>query len=147
VRRQETLERFGTCHEMDFSNSTFTVEVSGVAAVAFQAKWHSEAEGVCQAWVQRHWDQLRTNGRHGSELPAVVRLRLAHADEKVSYDLASGEGENYDGVKVINLVDVNDRPWAHFNHPESDDGELHGLNESQSNEADTQQSHAKASHS
>jgi hypothetical protein len=72
---------------MSFSNSTFTVEISGIAAAAFQVKWHSEAD-VCRAWVQQHWDQLKTNRRHGSQLPAVVRLRLAHADEKAAYDLA-----------------------------------------------------------
>ena len=92
----------------------FIVEVSGVAAAAFQAKWHSEADRICQAWVQQHLNQLQITGQHGSELPAVVRLRLAHANEKAAYDLASGEGENYDGVKVMNLVDVNNRPWAQW---------------------------------
>jgi hypothetical protein len=118
---------------MSFSKSMFIVEVSGVAAAAFQAKWHSEADGICQAWVQQHWDQLRITGQHGSELPAVVRLRLAHADEKAAYNLASSKGENCDGVKVINLVDVNNRPWARWDQASR---QADGLNGSQGNKAD-----------
>jgi hypothetical protein len=122
---------------MSFSNSTFTVEVSGVAAAAFQAKWHNEAKEVCRVWVHRHSDQLRTTGRHGSELPPVVRLRLAHPDEKNAYELGSGEAENYDGVRVVKLVDVNNRPWARSDYS-GEEAKLRNLSESQSNEADAQ---------
>ena len=124
-RFMETLASFRACFGMSFSNSAFTVEISGVAAAVFHSKWHSEADEVCRAWVRQHFDQLRINGRHGSELPAVVRLRLAHANEKAAYDLASGEVENYDGIKVINLVDPGNRPWAHPEGSEMNDCRIH----------------------
>jgi len=108
---------------MGYSNSTFTLEVSGVAAVVFQAKWHSDADKICRAWVQQHWDQLRTNGRHGSELPAVIKLRLARAQEKVAYNSADDGAEDQDGVKIVALVDVKNRPWACLDRTGTDDGE------------------------
>jgi hypothetical protein len=97
---------------MSYSNSTFTIEISGMAAAVFKAKWYSEADEICRAWAQRHWEQLTTKGQRGSDLPAVVRLRLARADEKAAYDQASEEAEHHDGVKVVILVDVKERPWA-----------------------------------
>ena len=50
---------------MSYSNSTFTVEITGVPAVVFQTKWHREADEVCRSWAQQHWKQLTTRGRLG----------------------------------------------------------------------------------
>jgi hypothetical protein len=99
---------------MSYSNSTFTVEITGVPAVVFQTKRHKEAEEVCRSWAQQHWDQLTTKGRHGGlQLPPIVRVRLAQAGEKIAHQLAVGGTEYHQGVKVVNLVDVSTRPWAH----------------------------------
>ncbi|MBV9460174.1 MAG: hypothetical protein JO141_22040 [Bradyrhizobium sp.] len=98
---------------MSYSISTFTVEINGVPAVAFQAKWHSEADEICRAWANRHWDELITRGRHaGLEFQPTIKLRLAHADEKEAYRIGSNGAEHYDGVTVVYLVDMTAPPWA-----------------------------------
>jgi hypothetical protein len=98
---------------MSYSNSTFAVEISGVPAVVFQTKWRSKADEICRAWAQQHWNQLTTRGRHGGlELPPIVKLRLAHTDEKAAHEAASKGAEYHEGVKVVYLVDMAARPWA-----------------------------------
>lgn len=98
---------------MSYSHSTFTVEISSVPVVIFQTKWHREADEICRIWTQQHWDQLTTTGRHGGlELPPIIKLRLAHADEKAGYDAASKGAEYHDDVKVVYLIDIATRPWA-----------------------------------
>jgi hypothetical protein len=110
---QETLASFGTCHQMNYSISTFTVEITGVPAIVFQTKWHGEAEDICRAWAQQHRDQLTTRGRNGLELPPIIKVRLAHAKEKAAYELA-GEGAEFQrDVTIVYLVDMRAPPWAH----------------------------------
>lgn len=95
-----------------YSNSTFTVEINGFPAVAFQTKWHKEADEICRGWAHQHWDQLTTKGRHGGlELPPIIKVRLARADEKAAY-VASKGAEYHDGNKVVYLIDMAARPWA-----------------------------------
>jgi len=99
---------------MIYSCSTFTVEINGFPTVVLQTKWHSEAEQICRAWAQQHCDQLTTTGRHGGlKLPPIVKLRLAHADEKAAYEGAGREVEYHNGVKIVYLVDIAARLWAH----------------------------------
>jgi hypothetical protein len=99
---------------MSYSNTTFTVEITGVPTVVFQTKWHREADAVCRSWAQQHWDQLTTKGRHGGlELPPIVNVRLAQADEKIAHELAVRGTEYHQGVKVVYLADMVARPWAH----------------------------------
>ena len=102
-----------TYHQMSYSPSTFTVEINGIPAVVFQAKWHAEADKLCRAWVNRHWDKLKTIGRHaGLELPPIVKLRLAHADAKKAYDLGR-DGAEYDGdATIVYLIDLASPPWT-----------------------------------
>jgi hypothetical protein len=98
---------------MSYSSSSFTVEVNGVPAVVFQTKWHGKADEICRAWAHQHWDQLTTKGRHaGLELPPIIKLRLASADEKAAYEVASKGAEHHDGVKIVYLVDMTARPWG-----------------------------------
>jgi hypothetical protein len=98
---------------MSYSTSTFTVEINGVPAVVFQTKWHSEADEICRAWADRHWDQLITKGRHGGlELPPIIKLRLAHADEKEAHSVRSNGAEDHGGVTVVYLIDMTSPPWA-----------------------------------
>jgi hypothetical protein len=99
---------------MSYSNSTFIVEITGVPAVVFQTKRHREAYEVCRLWAQQHWDELITKGRHGGlELPPIVKVRLAQAGEKIAHELAVKGTEYHQGVKVVYLVDMTARPWAH----------------------------------
>jgi hypothetical protein len=101
------------CHQMGYSISTFTVEINGYPAVVFQTKWHSEAEEICRAWAHRHWDQLITKGRHaGLELEPIIKIRLAHADEREAYGIGSNGAEQYGDVTVVYLVDMTAPPWA-----------------------------------
>jgi len=100
-------------NRMSYSNSTFTVEITGVPAVVFQTKRHREADEVCRSWAQQHWDHLITKGRHGGlELPPIVKLRLAQAGEKIAHELAVKGTEYHQGVRVVYLVDMTARPWA-----------------------------------
>lgn len=100
-------------NRMSYSNSTFTVEITGVPTVVFQTKRHREADEVCRSWAQQHWEQLTTKGRHGGlELPPIVRVRLAQAGEKIAHELAVKGTEHHEGVKVVYLVDMTARPWA-----------------------------------
>jgi hypothetical protein len=92
---------------MSYSNSTFTVEITGVPAVVFQTKWHRQADEVCRSWAQQHWKQLTTRGRLGGlELPPIVKLRLAQAGEKIAHELAINGTEYHQGMRVAYLVDV-----------------------------------------
>jgi len=97
---------------MSYSISTFTVEINGVPAVVFQTKWHSEADEICRAWANQHWDQLITKGRQGLEFPPIIKLRLAHADEKEAYVHGTSGAEYYEGVTVVYLLDITSPPWA-----------------------------------
>jgi hypothetical protein len=98
------LPPFGFCLKMDYSHSTFTVEINGMPTVIYQVKWHSEADDVCQGWAQYHWDKLPTKGRHGSDLPPIVKVRLARADERAMYDAEGAHVEFYEGVKIVYLI-------------------------------------------
>ena len=102
---------------MSYSSSTFTVEINRVPAVVLQTKWHSDADDICRAWAQRHWDQLITKGRHGLEFPPIVKLRLAHPDERAAYEVASRGAEYCEDVKVVYLVDMAAPPWAEAEQP------------------------------
>jgi hypothetical protein len=96
-----------------YSYSTFTVEINGFPAVAIQTKRHAEADETCRAWAHQHWDQLTIKGRHGGlELPPIIKVRLAHVDEKAAYDEASNGAEYHNDVKVVYLIDMSARPWV-----------------------------------
>jgi hypothetical protein len=98
---------------MSYSISTFTVEINGVPAVVFQTKWHSEADEICRAWAHRHWDRLVTKGRHGGlEFAPIIKLRLAHVDEKEIYGDGSNGTEYYGSATVVYLIDMTSPPWA-----------------------------------
>jgi hypothetical protein len=90
---------------MSFSQSTFTIEINGAAALVFQAKWHSEADEISRGWTEYHRDQLSTKGRFGSDFPSIVKVRVARPNEKAAYD-ESGRAEFYEGVKLVYLIDL-----------------------------------------
>jgi hypothetical protein len=90
---------------MDFSRSTFTVEVNQTPTLVFQAKWATEAENVGFGWAEHHSHQISTKGSHGTDLPAVIKVRVARPDEKTRYEAEGSRSESYDGVKIVYLVD------------------------------------------
>jgi hypothetical protein len=91
---------------MNFSLSTFTVEVNQIPALVFQAKWATEAEDIGFGWAQDHSHQILTKGTYGTDLPAAIKVRVARPDEKASFE----EGKNaeiFRGVTIVYLVNLN----------------------------------------
>jgi hypothetical protein len=75
------------CEEaVSFSLSTFTLDIDGKPTLVLRAKWQADADEICRAWVQAHWDELTREGPYGTELPPAVRLRMARATEKAAYE-------------------------------------------------------------
>jgi protein-tyrosine phosphatase len=89
---------------MTYSNSTFTLDVNGEPHLVFQTKWHSDAEEIGRRWVEDHAQQLSTKGPHGTDLPPVIKVRMARTTEKASFDAAAEAAEIYEGVKIVHLV-------------------------------------------
>jgi hypothetical protein len=92
---------------MDFSQSTFTVEINQMPTLVFQAKWASDAEDIGFAWAQDHPQQISTKGPHGTDLPAVIKVRVARPTERAAYEDEGNSSETYKGVKLVYLVDLN----------------------------------------
>lgn len=90
---------------MDFSLSTFTLEVNRTPTLVFQAKWAADAERIAFGWADKHSRQIATRGSHGTELPAVIKIRVARQDEKAALDQGTNS-EFYDGVKMVYLIDL-----------------------------------------
>ena len=91
---------------MDFSLSTFTVEVNQTPTLVFQAKWAAEAEDIAFGWAERHSDQISTKGPHGTDLPAIIKVRVARPDEKARYEAEGNRSKSYEGTKIDYLVDL-----------------------------------------
>jgi hypothetical protein len=91
---------------MDFSQSTFTVEVNQTPTLVFQAKWATEAEDIGFRWAQDHSDQISTKGPYGTDLPAIIKVRIARSDEKAKYGAEGNRSESYHGVRIVYLVDL-----------------------------------------
>jgi hypothetical protein len=92
---------------MSFSLSTFTVEMNGIPTIAFQARWHAEADEICRGWANLHWDEISSKGpRSGVALPPIIKVRLARAPEKAAYKVAGDDVEFYGEVKIVKLIDT-----------------------------------------
>jgi hypothetical protein len=92
---------------MSFSLSTFTVEINGTPTIAFQARWHAEADDICRGWANLHWDEISSKGpRSGVALPPIIKVRLARASEKTAYNVAGNDVEFYGKVKIVKLIDA-----------------------------------------
>jgi hypothetical protein len=72
----------------------------------FQAKRAAEAEDIGLGWAQDHSDQISTKGSHGTDLPAVIKFRVARPAEKAAYE-EGNTSESYKGRKIVYLVDLN----------------------------------------
>jgi hypothetical protein len=87
---------------MNFSLSTFVVEVNSKAQIAFQTKWHGDAEQIGRDWVayrSDRWEQDR--GR--TSLPPIVKIRVATSQERAAYEDDSNSSEFYADVKIVYL--------------------------------------------
>ena len=91
---------------MDFTQSTFTVEINQTPTLVFQAKRATEAEDIGFGWAQDHSQKISTKGSHGTDLPAVIKVRVARPDEKAAYEVERGDVDVYAGVKIVYLVDL-----------------------------------------
>lgn len=89
---------------MNFSASIFALEVNHKPIFAFEAKWASDAETFGFNWAQDHADRLITKGSHGTDLPAVVKVRIARPTEKATY-LGADAPTYYQDVKIVYLSD------------------------------------------
>ena len=94
---------------MNFAPSIFTVEIAHKPTIAFQAKWHAEADQICQEWLQNHWGEFAAKGPGGVDLPPILKLRLARSAERKAYE-GDGSGIEFLGdVKIIKLIDPADQ--------------------------------------
>ncbi len=87
-----------------YSPSIFTLEINGNPTFAFRAKWQAEAERLGRDWVYSHKDQISTKGLHGTELPPLIKVRIARASERAAFETDDGRAELYDGVQKIHTV-------------------------------------------
>ena len=89
------------CKEMEFSISTFIVEINGTACAAFQSKWQSEADAVGRRWADDQLRQLAAD--HG--WPPLIRIRIARPAERAAYQNAESPAD-FEGVAFVNLASV-----------------------------------------
>lgn len=67
---------------MNFSLSTFTLDIDEKPMLVSRAKWQADADEICRAWVQAHWGELTKKGPYRAELPPAIRLRMARAAKR-----------------------------------------------------------------
>ena len=92
---------------MSFSLSTFAVEINGTPTIAFQARWHAEADDICKGWANLHWDEMSSKGpRSGVSLPPIIKVRLARVSEKAAYKVVGDDVEFFGEVKIVKLIDT-----------------------------------------
>lgn len=89
---------------MDFSPTTFTIEINGAPMVVFQSKWQADADQICRDWLHTHWEELSARGPAGVELPPIFKLRLARSSEKDAYEVGGTGFEFCGAIKVVNLI-------------------------------------------
>jgi hypothetical protein len=91
-----------------YALSVFTLDVNGKPTLAFQTKWHIEAERVGRDWVYSHQDQILMKGPFGTKLPPLIKVRIARAAERKAFEADIDSSDIYNGVKVVRLLDVNE---------------------------------------
>jgi len=91
-----------------YALSVFTLEVNGKPTLAFQTKWHTEAERIGRDWVYSHQDQILMKGPFGTKLPPLIKVRIARAAERKAFEVDTDSLDIYNGVKVVRLMDVNE---------------------------------------
>jgi len=89
---------------VSFSLSTFTLDIDGKPRLVLRAKWQADADEICRAWVQAHWDELTSEGPYGAELPPAIRLRMARAAEKAAYETNAHSALLFHDVSIVMLT-------------------------------------------
>jgi hypothetical protein len=89
---------------VSFSLSTFTLDIDGKPRLVLRAKWQADADEICRAWVQAHWDELTREGPYGAELPPAIRLRMARAAEKAAYETNAHSALLFHDVSIVMLT-------------------------------------------
>ena len=90
---------------MTFSTSIFTLEVNHRPLLVFEAKWAMEAEPFAFSWVDEHAEKLTAKGSHGTDLPPVVKIRIARQEERATYFAEGSPAGSYQGLRIVYLVD------------------------------------------
>jgi hypothetical protein len=89
---------------VSFSLSTFTLDIDGKPTLVLRAKWQADADEICRAWVQAHWDEVTREGPYGAELPPAIRLRMARAAEKATYETNAHSALFFHDVSIVMLT-------------------------------------------
>ena len=87
---------------MEFSISTFVVEINGIACAAFQTKWQSEAEIIGRDWAE---DQLRQQLTEAPVWPPLMRVRIARPAERAAYQEAENT-ETFGGAEFVTIESI-----------------------------------------
>jgi hypothetical protein len=95
---------------VSFSLSTFTLDIDGKPMLVLRAKWQADADEICRAWVQAHWDELTSEGPYGAELPPAIKLRMARAAEKAAYETNAHSALLFHDVSIVMLTERSDEP-------------------------------------
>lgn len=91
-----------------YSLSTFTLDIDGKPKLVFRTKWHADADELCRHWVQSHQDEVISKGPYGTDLPPMVRVRMARLAEKDTYDAGAESAELYLEVRIVRLTDASE---------------------------------------
>jgi hypothetical protein len=87
---------------MTYSDSTFVIEVNQVPYAVFQTKWQSDAEAFGKRWAADYAELLTAKGTHGTELPPVIKVRIARPSEKAVF-ADDNSPELYEGLRIVFL--------------------------------------------
>ena len=118
---------------MSFSLSTFTLDIDGKPRLVLRAKWEAQADEICRAWVQAHWDELTGEGPYGAELHPAVRLRMARPTEKAAYETNVHNAMLFHDVSIVMLTEAD-------HYEPQDDGDLTNDPERKPSDGDPQAS-------
>ncbi|WP_156180689.1 hypothetical protein [Bradyrhizobium sp. LTSPM299] len=94
-----------------FSRSVFVVEADRQPILAIAAKKHFEAEAFfADERVQAKLKSLHSSGKPLCDDCSILRIRLAHADERARYDDARNATRDRRVVFLVNLDEVDPTP-------------------------------------
>jgi len=89
------------------SPSIFTIEVDRQPVVAFACRKHSEAEQICaDERVRAKLRLMNSGGKPLCDDFAVLRVRLARADERAIYNEKAAAKSNDSSMLMVYLVEI-----------------------------------------
>jgi hypothetical protein len=91
---------------VSFSLSTFTLDIDGKPTLVLRTKWQADADEICRAWVQAHWEELTRKGPYGAELRPTIRLRMARPAEKAAFEANAHSALLFYDVSIVMLTDA-----------------------------------------